>query len=210
MQHSIVWALTLTLVPVLTVAQPWSVPSSLYSSYYQEVTGPDRSYRPRIDRSESELGTFALRHEGPTATASQSSVLGWRPSSYYGAEIAFQPLTQPVFVPFGAIGPLHRISEALIPLTVNAYAPFVARTEFTGRVGYLLNSSQRGDGYCFDLSGRAYNCRDMPFTVGVGLRYEVRDKLGVRMNYDLLDVKDAGIGLRSRSSIFSLGADYRY
>lgn len=188
----------------LSQAQPWSLPSSLYSSYYL----PSLTAASATERA-GQLGTGLGTIE--TRGFASKSILGWRPSSYYGAEIGFQRLPENVFQPFGASAALrYQTRQASMPVTVNAYAPLSTRAELTGRLGYLLNSGQGSDRYCFDAAGRAYGCQSAPLTFGLGVRYELREQFGLRMDYDFLDLRDSTLGARARSSFFSLGADYRY
>jgi hypothetical protein len=195
----------LALLSLAAQAQPWSVPASLFNSYYS----PADASLP-ADRSVSVLpgnGLSNLESRG----FSSKHFLGWRPSSFYGAELAFQPLPETVFQPFG-IGARarHGYSPASIPVTINAYAPFSKSTELTGRLGYLLNSGQGSEQFCFDAAGRAYSCQNTPLTFGLGVRYEMPNRFGLRMDYDYTELKDSALGSRGRSSFLSLGADYRY
>lgn len=189
-------------------AQPWSVPSSLYSSYYPTLPGPWATAGTKLSHATRVPGA-GLAVVDVHGFASRS-VLSWRPSSYYGAEIGYQPLPQHVFQPFAASMGKSVVERATMPVTLNAYAPLANRTEFIGRFGYLLNSGQGNERFCFDASGRAYGCQDTPLTFGVGVRYEMRERLGLRIDLDVLDHRDASFGPRNRSSFFSLGADYRY
>lgn len=189
-------------------AQPWSVPPSLYSSYYPILPGPwatAGAQQPQAARVPG-AGLALVDVHG----FASRSVLSWRPSSYYGAEIGYQPLPQKVFQPFATSLGRSAVERASMPVTLNAYAPLADRTEFIGRLGYLLNSGQGSERFCFDASGRAYGCQDTPLTFGVGVRYEMRERLGLRIDLDVLDHRDASFGPRNRSSFFSLGADYRY
>ncbi len=186
-------------------AQPWSLPASFFDSYYAQFlagSNSDPSLVTPASRSLSNLETRGF---------SSKAILGWRPSSFYGAEFTYQRLPDTVFQPFGlAGGARYGEAPASIPVTLNAYAPFSNRTELTGRLGYLLNTGQGSAQFCFDPAGRAYSCQNTPITFGLGVRYELRDRFGLRMDYDYTELKDATFGTRGRSSFFSLGADYRY
>jgi hypothetical protein len=199
------FAMAISSISGFTHAQPWSLPSSLYSSYYLPGLTAASGAAAQTGLPGAGLGSVETRG------FASKSVLGWRPSNYYGAEIGYQPLPESVFQPFGASPALrYQAGQASMPVTVNAYAPLSTRAELTGRLGYLLNSGQGSDRYCFDAAGRAYGCQSAPLTFGLGVRYELRERFGLRMDYDFLDLRDTTPGARARSSFFSLGADYRY
>jgi hypothetical protein len=186
-------------------AQPWSVPTSFFNSYYAQGEASFRADR----------GTSALPGSGLSTIESRGfsskPFLGWRPSNFYGAELTYQPVPEAVFQPFGVAARVrHGYSQASIPVTINAYAPFSHRGELTGRLGYLLNSGQGSELFCFDASGRAYSCQNTPLTFGLGVRYELPNRFGLRMDYDYTELRDPAIGSRGRSTFLSLGADYRY
>ncbi len=186
-------------------AQPWSLPASFFDSYYRQSDVTSNTDDDALSLATRSLSKIQARG------FSSKSFLGWRPSNFYGAEFTYQRLPETVFQPFAfATSARHGNAAVSMPITLNAYAPFSNRTELTGRLGYLLNTGQGSAQICFDPAGRAYSCQNTPITFGLGVRYELRDRFGVRLDYDYTELKDASIGSRGRSSFFSLGADYRY
>ena len=198
-------AALLLCVATATQAQPWSLPASFFDSYYSQTLDSPSTENRLTTNAARTLSSIEAR--GFTS----KSFLGWRPSNFYGAEFTYLRLPDTVFQPFGlASGVRYDSTSATIPVTINAYAPFNTRAELTGRIGYLLNTGQGNAQICFDAAGRAYSCQNTPLTFGLGVRYELRDRFGLRLDYDYTELKDPTLGSRGRTSFFSLGADYRY
>lgn len=210
MQRIHAWAISLIFAHTAASAQPWSIPSTFYSSYYQESQTQTLLNDWQVNPQGFRNLASSWSRDASGINIPEQPLFSWRPSRYYSAEIGFQPRPISGYTTLPDVSVSARPFDGQFPMTVNAHAPLLAGAELTGRVGYLLNNSQRGDGYCFDLSGLPYACRSVPLTLGVGLQYESRNRFGLRLNYDLLDIKDSNIGLRSRSSVLSLGASVRY
>jgi hypothetical protein len=141
---------------------------------------------------------------------------GFRPVRYFGLEIAYAKLGSTGFegtdangVPFS-----DRFTHEAVPLSLVGFLPLGDRWELIGRLGFVINSTYNTEQPCVRQTRWGtvvqQNCPSTPVAWGLGVRYRVGQKWGVRVDYDSYALKDSASSPRAELNFFSVGADYRF
>lgn len=142
--------------------------------------------------------------------------VGYRVVRYFGIEIGYAKLGSTTFegvdsngVPFS-----DRFTHEAVPLTFVGFLPLGDRWELIGRFGSVINSTYNTEESCVRQTRWGtvvqQNCPSTPITWGVGVRYRVAEKWGLRLDYDSYALKDSARSPRAELNFFSIGADYRF
>lgn len=142
--------------------------------------------------------------------------VGFRFARYFGMELGYAKLGATSFEGTdSAGGPLNeRFTHDALPLSIVGFLPLGDRWEVTGRLGAVINSSYNTGNTCFRRTRYGTisqtNCSTTPFAWGLGVRYRIGDKLGLRLDYDSYALQDAARSPRAQLNFISLGLDYRF
>lgn len=142
--------------------------------------------------------------------------IGFRFVRYFGIELGYAKLGATSFEGTdSAGGPLNeRFTHDAMPLSIAGFLPLGDRWEVTGRLGAVINSSYNTGNTCFRRTRYGTisqtNCSTTPFAWGLGVRYRIGEKLGLRLDYDSYALQDAARAPRAQLNFISLGLDYRF
>jgi hypothetical protein len=82
-----------------------------------------------------------------------------------------------------------------VPLSFVGALPIGERFELLGRAGMVINSSYATDDICYRRTSRygstRTRCVETPFTWGIGARWAMNEHLGVRFDYDFIELRDS-------------------
>lgn len=142
--------------------------------------------------------------------------VGYRLIRYFGVEIGYAKLGATSFegtdtngVPFS-----ERFTHEAVPLSLVGFLPLGDRWELIGRLGSVINSTYNTEQSCVRRTSWGtvvqQNCPSTPIAWGLGVRYRVGQKWGVRVDYDSYALKDSASSPRAELNFFSVGADYRF
>lgn len=143
--------------------------------------------------------------------------LGVRLIKYLGLEVAYAKVSNTELVlTDNATGATSResFSHDAVPFTVVGFLPIGDRLELVGRAGLVINSSYQSGGTCFYRSRNGFTysrpCTDTPFTWGLGARWALNEHLGLRADWDSIELRDRASAPASELSLFTVGVDWRF
>lgn len=142
--------------------------------------------------------------------------VGYRFARYFGMEIGYARLGATAFEGTDTAGQpfSDRFTHEAVPLSFVGFLPLGDRWELIGRLGAVINSSYNTEKTCFRRTRwgtvSQQNCPATPLAWGVGVRYRIGEKLGLRLDYDSYALQDAARSPRAELNFVSLGLDYRF
>lgn len=142
--------------------------------------------------------------------------VGFRPIRYFGLEIGYAKLGSTNFEGTDANGASFsdRFTHEAVPLSLVGFLPLGERWELIGRLGFVINSTYNTEQSCVRRTRWGtvvqQNCPSTPVAWGLGVRYRIGEKWGVRVDYDNYALKDSASAPRAELNFLSIGADYRF
>ncbi len=142
--------------------------------------------------------------------------VGYRAVRYFGIEIGYAKLGATTFEGVDSNGSpfSDRFTHEAVPLVFVGFLPLGDRWELVGRLGSVINSTYNTEQSCVRQTRWGavvqQNCPNTPFTWGIGERYRVGEKWGIRLDYDSYALKDSARSPRAELNFFNVGADYRF
>lgn len=142
--------------------------------------------------------------------------VGFRAMRYFGIEVGYAKLGSTGFEGVDANGQpfSDRFTHDAVPFSFVGFLPLGDRWELIGRLGAVINSTYNTEQTCVRRTRwgtvAQQNCPSTPFAWGVGVRYRVAEKVGIRLDYDSYALQDAARSPRAELNFFSLGVDYRF
>lgn len=142
--------------------------------------------------------------------------VGFRVMRYFGVELGYAKLGATGFEGVDSNGqPFNdRFTHDAVPFSFVGFVPLGDRWEITGRLGAVINSTYNTEQTCVRRTRWGtvvqQNCPSTPLAWGLGVRYRVGEKLGVRLDYDSYALQDAARSPRAELNFFSVGLDYRF
>ena len=142
--------------------------------------------------------------------------VGFRPIRYFGLEIGYAKLGSTNFEGTDANGASFsdRFTHEAVPLSLVGFLPLGERWELIGRLGFVINSTYNTEQSCVRRTRwgtvAQQTCPSTPVAWGLGIRYRIGEKWGVRVDYDNYALKDSASAPRAELNFLSIDADYRF
>jgi len=142
--------------------------------------------------------------------------VGFRAMRFVGLEVGYAKLGDTTFEGVDANGQTFndRYTHDALTFSLVGFVPLGERWELIGRLGVVTNSTYNTEQSCVRRTRWGtvvqQNCPTTPLAWGLGVRYRLNEKLGIRLDYDNYALQDAARSPRAELNFLSVGLDYRF